>query len=490
MNQLLDVAPIRRMPSGIRGFEHISLGGLVEGRNTLLVGTSGSGKTLFATELLYRAMTDFGRQAVFVTFEEKPADIVRNVQRLNWDLPTLVLEKKLVILDASLDRTVVEAGGYDLSGIISQITDAVKEIDAKLVVLDSLGALFYQFENPGILRREILRLTDHLQEMGVTSVMTAERLEEYGPVTRYGIEEFVSDCVVVLRHQLIEEKVRRTIQIYKLRGDRHYKDEFPFTIESEGFCILPLSAAELELTQASTADRISFGNAKFDAMAGGGLFQDSVILFSGPTGCGKTLMATTFASEACRRGERVLYLGYEESRPQLVRNAGSWGRDFMKWERAGLLKMVCQYPEAQGFEGHVYAIQREIEQFRPSRLVLDSISALERIGSVRHFREFVIGLTGFVKQQQVCSLFTSSSPSLSGGISITDAHISTITDAIVLLRYVEQNGKLSRGVIIIKMRGSEHDKQFHEYSINNQGLEIGKPFVHVPTALLGIASVS
>lgn len=490
MSELLDVLPICRMPTGIRGFEHVSMGGLVEGRNTLLVGTSGSGKTLFATELLYRALTVFGRRAVFVTFEEKPADIVRNVQRLDWDLPTLVRERKLIILDASLDRSIVEVGGYDLSGIISQITDAVKEIGAELVVLDSLGALFYQFENPGILRCEILRLTDHLQDLGVTSVMTAERMEEYGSVTRHGIEEFVSDCVIILRHQLSDEKVRRTIQIYKLRGDRHYKDEFPFSIESKGFCILPLSAAQLELTQASTAARISFGNAQFDKMAGGGLFQDSVILFSGPTGCGKTLMATTFASEACSRGERVLYLGYEESRPQLVRNAGSWGRDFEGWERAGLLKMVCQYPEAQGFEGHVYSIQREIEQFRPARLVLDSISALERIGSVRHFREFVIGLTGFVKQQQVCSLFTSSSPSLSGGISITDAHISTITDAIVLLRYVERGGKLSRGVIIIKMRGSQHDKQFHEFSINDQGLEIGQPFVHVPTALLGIASIS
>ena len=230
MSELLDLGPICRMPTGIRGFEHVSMGGLVEGRNTLLVGTSGSGKTLFATELLYRAITVFGRRAVFVTFEEKPGDIVRNVQRLDWDLPTLVHEQKLVILDASLDRSVVEVGVYDLSGIICQITDAVKEIGAELVVLDSLGALFYQFENPGILRREILRLTDHLQELGVTSVMTAERMEEYGSVTRHGIEEFVSDCVIILRHQLSDEKVRRTIQIYKLRGDRHYKDEFPFSI--------------------------------------------------------------------------------------------------------------------------------------------------------------------------------------------------------------------------------------------------------------------
>jgi circadian clock protein KaiC len=397
------------------------------------------------------------------------------------------VQKQLLILDASMDGTLIEeSGAYDLSGIVSQISDAVHEVNAKVVVLDSLGALFSQFTKPGLLRREILRITDMLQEMGVTSVLTAERLEEYGPITRYGIEEFVSDCVIVLRHQLSEEKVRRTIQVYKLRGDRHQKDEFPFTIEPEGFCILPLSAAEL--TQASTADRISFGSPQLDSMAGGGLFQDSVILISGPTGSGKTLMGTTFAAEACKRGERVLLLGYEESRPQLMRNALSWGLDFQEWEQSGLLRMVCQYPEAQGLEGHLFAIQREIERFNPSRLVLDSVSAMERIGNVRNFREFVIGLTGLVKQKQICSLFTSSSPSLSGGDSITDAHISTITDAILLLRYVEKNGALSRGIIIIKMRGSEHDKQFHEFVISNKGLHIGEPFVHVPTALLGIDS--
>ncbi len=487
MTDLAHIEPLRRVPTGIRGFEHISMGGLVEGRTTLLVGTSGSGKTLFAIELLYHSIAEFDRPVVFVTFEERPGDIVRNVQRLHWDLAGFIRDKKLVLLDASMERSVVtETGPYELYGIISQIGDAVREIDAGLVILDSLGALFYQFENPGILRREILRLSDALQEMGVTSLITAERLEEYGPISRFGIEEFVSDCVVVLRHQLLEEKVRRTIQIYKLRGDRHAKDEFPFTIEREGICILPLSAAVL--TQASTVDRISFGSTKLDEMAGGGLFHDSVILISGPTGSGKTLMGTTFAAEACRRGERVLLLGYEESRPQLIRNALSWGVDFQDWEQKGLLRMVCQYPEAQGLEGHLRAVQREIEQFQPARLVLDSVSALERVGNVRNFREFVIGLTSFVKQKQICSLLTSSSPRLSGGDSITDAHISTITDAILLLRYVEIKGALSRGVIIIKMRGSQHDKQFHEFTIDDKGLHIGEPFVHVPSVLLGIPS--
>lgn len=483
------IEPLRRLPTGIRGYEHISMGGLVEGRTTLVVGTSGSGKTLFAIELLYRSVTQFGHPVVFVTFEEKPADIIRNVKQLNWDLAALVRDKQLVILDASLDRSQPQAGGsFDLSGLHSQIDHAIKEVGARLVILDSLGALFFQFPDPGTLRREILRLSDVLQELGVTSLMTAERLEEYGPISRFGIEEFVSDCVVVLRHQLDDEKVRRTIQVYKLRGGRHFKDEFPFTIQKEGICILPLSAAEL--TQPSTMDRIGFGNAKFDEMAGGGLFHDSVVLVSGPTGSGKTLMGTTFAAEACRRGERALLLGYEESRPQLIRNAMSWGIDFPGWEKKGLLRMVCQYPEVQGLEGHLYTIQKEIDQFKPGRLILDSISALERVANVRHFREFVIGLTGFVKQKKMCSLFTSSSPRLSGGDSITDTHISTITDAIVLLRYVEKGGALSRGAMIIKMRGSQHTKRFFEFSIDDKGLHLGEPFDHIPSILLGIPSYS
>lgn len=486
MNDLPPIEPLCRFPTGIQGFEDISMGGLVEGRTTLVVGTSGSGKTLFAVELLYRSITTYDRPVVFVTFEEKPLDIVRNVLQMKWDLSELVKSRRLILLDASLDESVQEAGSYDLSGLISQIRDAVEEIGARLVVLDSLGALFYQYGNPSILRREILRLARALREIGVTSLMTAERVEEYGPVSRFGIEEFVADCVVVLRHHLLEEKVRRTIQVYKLRGDRHHKNEFPFTIHTEGISILPLSTAEL--TQASTVERISFGSPALDAMAGGGLFHDSVILISGPTGSGKTLMGTTFAAESCLRGERVLLLGYEESRPQLVRNALSWGVDFQKWEREGLLRMVCQYPETQGLEGHLYTIRREIEKFQPVRLVLDSVSALERINNVRNFREFVIALTGFVKQKQICSLLTSSSPHLSGGDSITDAHISTITDAILLLRYVEMGGALSRGVIIIKMRGSQHDKRFHEFSIDGRGLHIGAPFEHVPSALLGIAS--
>jgi len=484
-----DLLPLEKIPTGIEGFEHISLGGLVEGRTTLLVGTSGSGKTVFTVELLFRAITQFSRPGVFVTFEERPVDIVRNVRRLGWNLGELVEQGKLAFIDGSFDRSITaETGTYDLSGIISQISYAVKTVGAKLVILDSLGALFHQYSDPAILRREIFRITDVLQSLGVTSVMTSERLEEFGPISRHGIEEFVTDCVIVLRHVLDEEHVRRTIQIHKMRGTLHHDGQFPFLIDDRGVSILPLSA--MELKQLSSSERISFGNVDLDGMAGGGLFRDSIILVSGPTGGGKTLMCATFVAESCRKGERVLLLGYEESREQLLRNAQSWGVDFDKWEKQGLLRMVCQYPEAQGLEGHLLSIRREIESFKPRRMVMDSVSALERIANLRVFREFLIGLTSYVKQEQVCTLLTCTTPELSGGESITESHISTITDAIILLRYVMIDTSLRRGMIIIKMRGSQHAKDIREFTIDNQGLHVGRPLSNIHDILSGIPSAT
>lgn len=475
-----------KIPTGIKGFERISYGGLIHGRTTLLVGTSGSGKTLFCIETLFHNVTEHNRSAVFVTFEEKPQDIVQNVLSFGWDLEEFQRQGKIIFVDASLDWGIVgESGQYDLSGILVQIRQAVEEIKAELVIIDSLGALFLQYDNPGMIRRELLRLADMIRDMGLTGLMTAERIHEHGPITRYGIEDFVSDCVIILRHQLQEEKVRRTVQIYKLRGGAHAQDEYPFTIQEQGFQIMPLFSAKL--TQASTMDRISFGNADLDAMAGGGLFHDSVILVSGPTGSGKTLLATTFAADVCRQGERCLFLGYEESRPQLMRNAHSWGIDFENWEREGLLRIISVYPESLGLEDHQYSIRKEIEEFAPKRLIVDSVSALERVGQMRNFREFVIGLTGFVKEKQICTLFTSSSPQLSGGDSVTDAHISTITDAILLLRYIQVGSSLKRGLVIIKMRGSQHDKDLHEFHIDGTGLHIGAP-LRDPGNVLGLAT--
>ncbi len=484
MNRYRNLPPLTKIQTGISGFEHLTMGGLVENRATLIVGSSGSGKTILSTEIACRGAHDHDRSAVFVTFEESPEDVIRNVQAQGWDVAELFEQNKLFFIDASLDKDVAgETGAYDLSGLLAQIHAAVKKLDAKLVILDSLGALFHQYQDTGMVRREIVRIRDSLREAGVTSIMTAERLEEYGTISRHGIEEFLSDCVIVLRHVLENEKVRRTIQVYKLRGSDHVSGECPFVITSRGVKVLPLTAITLQ--QSSGLERIAFGNASFDKMSGGGLFQDSVVLVSGPTGGGKTLMCTTFAAASCRNEKRTLYLGFEESRPQLVRNASSWGMDFEDWEQKGWLRIECNFPESRGLASHLLAIRDAIDEFKPSRIVIDSVSALERVSGLRTFREFVLGLTSMLKERKICALLTSTTPELSGGDSVTDAHISTITDAIVLLRYVELEGTLRRGMIVIKMRGSQHDKDMREFSIDDTGLHIGEPIRSQSVSLLG-----
>lgn len=480
---------IQKISTGIEGFEHITMGGLTEGRTTLVVGTSGSGKTFFAVECLYRGITQFDRPGIFVTFEERPVDVVRNVRQLGWDLNYCVKNNQFILIDASPEPTFsTEVGTYDLSGLITQIQYAIKKINAKLVVIDSLGSLFSQYSNEIMLRREIFRLTETLKSMHVTAILTAERLEEYGPISRHGIEEFVSDNVIILRSVLAEERIRRTIQVLKMRGHTHFKGESPFTIDECGIRIIPLSA--MELKQSSSNARVSSGNSKLDNIAGGGIFRDSIILVSGPTGCGKTLMCATFAAEGCKNNENVLLFGYEESREQLLRNAKSWGVDFNHWEEQGLLKIVCLYPEAMGLHEHLSLIRDEIAAFKPRRLIVDSVSSMERVANERYFREYVIGLTSFAKQEEVCSLFTSTTPQLSGGGSITEAHISTITDIIILLRYVEISGTMRRGIAVMKMRGSLHKKEIYEFSIDNKGLHIGEPFSNVQNIILGVPFVT
>ncbi|MDH4128406.1 MAG: circadian clock protein KaiC, partial [Spirochaetota bacterium] len=326
------IEDLKKIPTGIKGFEHLSNGGLTQNRTTLVCGTSGAGKTLFVIEILYRGITQYNRPGIFVTFEERPKAIVQNVKSLNWGLVKLIKEKKLMFVDASPEPDpVLEIGEYDLSGLLIQIKEAIKEINAEIVVMDSIGALFGQFTNTQLIRTEMLRITEELKKCGVTTVITAERLEEYGTISRHGIEEFLSDNVIVLRNVLEEEKCRRTIQILKVRGDTHIQGEFPFIISSTGFNIMSLTA--IELIQTSSLKKVSTGNKKLDEITNGGIFQDSVFLVSGPTGGGKTLMSTIFASAACKNNEKTLLLAYEESREQLLRNAISWGINFEEWEK-------------------------------------------------------------------------------------------------------------------------------------------------------------
>jgi circadian clock protein KaiC len=320
--------------------------------------------------------------------------------------------------------------------------------------------------------------------MRVTAVMTAERTQEYGDIARYGVEEFVADNVVILRNALEDEKRRRTIEIMKFRGTSHQKGEFPFTIiTNRGIVVIPLSA--MELVQRSSNVRITSGNTELDKMCGGGFFRDSIILVSGATGTGKTLMSTNFIAGGAKNDEKCLLFAFEESRDQLFRNAIGWGVDFERMEKQGSLKVVCQYPETAGLEDHLVMMKDVINDFQPNRVAVDSLSALERISTVRGFREFVIGLTSFIKHHEIAGLYTSTTPTLLGGTSVTEAHISTITDSIILLRYVEVYGEMRRGITVLKMRGSMHDKDILEFKIDGQGMHIGKPFRSVSGILSG-----
>ena len=361
---------------------------------------------------------------------------------------------------------------------------AVRKVKAERVAVDSLGAVFSQFSDQSIVRNELFRIASALKAIGVTAVLTAERTDDYGPIARFGVEEFIADNVMILRNVLEDESRRRTIEILKFRGCDHQKGEYPFTIVPDGgVIVIPLSAMHLSMKSSNV--RISSGNASLDEMCGGGLFRDSVTLVSGATGTGKTLTVTQFLQGGATNGERCLLLAFEESRDQLVRNATGWGFDFDQMERDGLLRVVCDYPDISGLEDWLVTIQAAILDFKPHRVALDSLSALEHVGSAKAFREFVIGLTSFVKHQEITALFTSTTASLMGGDSITETHISTLTDSIILLRYVEMFGEMKRGLTVLKMRGSAHDKAIREFTIDKGGMRMGRAFRNVTGILAG-----
>lgn len=480
------LTPIEKLPTGIPGFDHIANGGLPRGRTTLVSGTAGSAKTVFAAQFLAEGIRQFDEPGVFITFEESPDALRRNMFGFGWDIAAWEAQGKWAFVDASPQPEAEEQvrGEYDLGGLLARITYAVQRVGATRVALDSLGAIFARIENSLLIRGELLRIVAAMRRMGVTAILTAERTQEYGEIGRYGVEEFVTDDVVILRNLIEDEKRRRTIEILKFRGTSHQKGGFPFTvIPGEGVVVIPLSA--IELKQRSSNLRIRSGNDDVDRMCGGGFFRDSIILVSGATGTGKTLMATTFLAAGAAQGERVLLFAFEESRDQLFRNATGWGFDFEAYEQHGQMRVVCNYPEAASLEDQLIMMKDEIETFRPQRVAIDSLSALERVSTMKGFREFVIGLTSFIKHQEVVGLFTSTTPTLLGGSSITEAHISTITDSIILMRYVEFFGEMRRGLTVLKMRGSAHDKEICEFTIDGAGMHIGKPFRTISGILSG-----
>jgi circadian clock protein KaiC len=476
---------VPKLATGISGFDHISFGGLPANRPTLVAGTTGSGKSVFAAEFLAQGIRRFEQPGVFVTFEERPDDVRDNLASLGFDVASWEAEGRWAFVDASPDLDdEVAVGGHEFNALVARVRHAASTIGAARVAVDSLGPVLSRFQEPGLVRLELSRLVAALKELRITAVLTAERRHEYDAIARFGVEEFVSDNVVILRNVIEDEKRRRTVEILKLRGAPHRSGEFSFTIvPGEGISVIPV--ALITTRHQSSHERVSLGNAELDDMYGGGPYRDAVTFVSGPTGIGKTLMASTFMAAGVAAGERCLLQSFEESRDQIMRNATSWGLDLDAMERSGLLRVVAEFPEVASLEDHYVSIRQLIDDFQPQRIAIDNLSALERVATHRGLRDLIVGFTSFVRQREISSLFTSSTPSLVGAESVTESHVSALTDAIVLLRYVEVAGVVRRAIAVLKVRGSAHDRRIHEFTIDGQGLHIGEPFEGITGILAG-----
>ena len=464
---------IARIDPGIEGLELLSHGGLPAQRMTLVGGTAGSGKTIFAAQFLQAGIAA-GEPGVFVSFEERPAAIRRNVRSFGWDVPAWEEAGTWSFVDASPRfEDDLETDDYDLSALIVRVRHAVEETGAKRVALDSTGTLVDQFDDVPGARRALLELATVLGELGVTAVMTAERTDDYGPISRFGFEEFVADNVLILRNALVDQKRRRTVEVLKLRGGSHEKGEHLFTVTDKGMVVVPQEAMTFDYV--SSRKRLPTGVRGLDDMSRGGFYDKSLTLVSGATGTGKSLLASQFVTGGADLGERAILFSFEESRDQLARNAQAWGLDFEQLERDGLLRVVSRTPEAASLEDHLLVMKRMIAEFRPDRIAVDSLTALERIASAQSFREYLLGLTFHIKSQAMLGLVTATSHDLNGALSSGTLHVSTVSDTVVLLHYIGRGADIHRAVTLLKQRGSDHDKAVREFRIDDEGMHILDP---------------
>jgi circadian clock protein KaiC len=479
---------IPKIETGIPGFDAVTMGGLPRRRATVLAGQAGSGKTVFSAHFLAEGIAR-RQPGVFVSLEEPAEDLRANLATLGWDVGAWESAGDFAIVDASpLIRDDGATASYNFETLAAQIGHAVDHTGAERLVLDSLNTALAFEPNPAVARQKLRGLISSLRGMGLTIIMTVETPDD--PVvtlSRFGVEEFVSDNVVLLRH-VHEGKVRRrSVEVLKMRGAMHRKGDYAFTVlPGQGVVVLPQAVIQYE--QETAPGRITTGNAGLDEMTSGGFFEDNVILITGPTGSGKTLLTNEFLDGGARNGERVLLLAYEESPGQIFRNAAAWGKDFRAYQDDNLLKVVALYPEVASLDDHLVEIMELVERYEPTRIALDSLTSLERIGSTTAYREFVVGLVAFAKQQGIALLVTLSSRRLLGGSTVSEGQISTLTDAILLLRYIETDGTIERVLTLLKMRGTAHDQDVRRYEITNQGLVIGDPFTsmsHVLTSGTG-----
>jgi circadian clock protein KaiC len=473
---------LEKTPSGINGLDEITHGGLPRGRPTLICGAAGCGKTLMSMEFLVRGATQFNEPGVFIAFEETPEELAQNVRSLGFDLEKLVADKKIAVDYVHVERTEIEeTGEFDLEGLFLRLGMAIDEVGAKRVVLDTIENLFGGFANALILRSELRRLFRWLKDRGVTAIITAERGE--GTLTRNGIEEYVSDCVILLDHRVNEQVSTRRLRIVKYRGSTHGTNEYPFLIDEQGISVLPVTSMGLD--HAASKERVPSGVPALDEMLGGeGYYRGSSILISGTAGTGKTSLAAHFANATCVRGERCLYFAFEESPKQLMRNMRSIGIDLEPWAKKGLLRIEASRPSLHGLEMHLVRVHKEVAKFKPAVVVLDPISNLITSGTQADTEAMLVRLIDFLKTLGVTALFTNLT---SGGNEWekTDVGVSSLIDTWILLRDIELGGERNRGLYVLKSRGMQHSNQIREFLLTPQGIELQPVYVGPEGVLTG-----
>ncbi len=477
-----------KCPTGIDGLDEITFGGLPGGRPTLVCGSAGCGKTLLAMEFLVRGATRYGETGVFVAFEETIDELVQNVASLGFDLKGLIEQKQLALDHVQVERhEIEETGEYDLEGLFIRLGYAIDSIGAKRVVLDTIESLLSGLSDATILRAELRRLFRWLKEKGVTTIITGERGD--GMLTRQGLEEYVSDCVILLEQRVLDEVTTRRMRIIKYRGSLHGTNEYPFLISEAGITVLPVTS--LGLAHAVSSECISTGIERLDDMLGGvGYYRGSSVLVTGTAGTGKTSLAAHFLDATCRRGETCLVFALEESRDQMVRNMRSIGIDLQPWIEQGNLVCINTRPTLYGLETHLAVMHRHVLETKPSVVVIDPISSLLAVGTISGVHAMLTRLVDFLKERQITSLFTDLTATDRLSLETTGVGISSVMDVWLLLRDLETVGERNRGLYVIKSRGMGHSNQIREFVLTDHGVELRDVYLGMDGVLTGSARIA
>ncbi|MEY2475740.1 MAG: circadian clock protein KaiC [Actinomycetota bacterium] len=472
-----------KTPTGISGLDEVTGGGLPRGRPTLICGPAGCGKTLLAMEFLVRGITQFDEPGVFLAFEESAVDLTANVASLGFDLTKLQADRQLVVDHVNvMGAEMEETGDWDLEGLFLRLGAAIDSVGAKRVVIDTIETLFGAFSNMAILRAELRRLFEWLKDRGVTAVITGERGD--GTLTRHGIEEYVSDCVIVLDHRVTEQASTRRLRILKYRGSLHGTNEYPFLIGESGVSVLPITSPGLQ--HKVSPERVSTGVPRLDAMLGdGGFYKGSTVLVSGTAGTGKTTLAAQFCDATCSRGDRAMYFAFEESQAEIIRNMSSVGIHLQRWVDAGLLQFHCFRPSLLGLEAHLFAMQKYVTEFDPAVVVKDPVSDLLRVGTGADVSAMLTRQVDFLKARGVTVMFTSLTSETDPVQA--DQQIASLVDTWLLVKTMEGNGEHNRVLYVRKSRGMAHSNQIREFLLTSQGIELADVYVGPQGVLTGSA---